>query len=74
MVIWAYQSKPAQEHHRMGFIFKVYGNSLNGPCRKNQPLFLTFTSSKPTPGFNVPPEYEAQYLTGGYPTDLEAPP
>lgn len=62
-----------KEHHRDGFIFKKCMEFLNGPLPENQPLFLYLSFIKPHAGFNVPPEYEAQYRLEDIP-DLEAPP
>ena len=66
-------SKLPKEHHRDGFIFKKCMEFLNGPLPENQPLFLYLSFIKPHAGFNVPPEYEAQYRLEDIP-DLEAPP
>ena len=65
-------SKLPKEHHRDGFIFKKCMEFLNGPLPENQPLFLYLSFIKPHAGFNVPPEYEAQYRLEDIP-DLEAP-
>ena len=71
-----YIGKPSalpEEHHRDGFIYRKCMEFLEDYQPDGRPLFLYFSLIKPHAGFNIPPQYEAQYRLEDIP-NIPAPP